>query len=70
MYQHGVVLYWTTDDRAFVAEAPELPGCLAHGDDQVSGLGNIENAMQFRFDRAQKLGRPVPEPKGGWTGEE
>jgi len=48
----------------FVTEAPELPGCMAHGDSQETALRNIKDAMDFWIDRAQGLGRPVPEPKG------
>ena len=43
---------------------PELPGCMAHGDDQESALQNIKDAMEFWIERAQELGRPVPQPKG------
>ena len=58
------ILYWSNEDQVFVAEAPELPGCMAHGDDQKTALGNIKDAMQCWIDRARELGRPVPEPKG------
>ena len=63
MHKYEIILYWRNEDRAFVAEAPELPGGMAHGDHQESALGNIKDAMQFWIDRAQELGRPVPEPK-------
>ena len=59
-----IILYWSNEDRAFVAEVPELPGCVAHGNDQERALGNINDAMRFWIDRARALGRPVPEPKG------
>lgn len=55
-------LRWSNEDQLFVAEAPELPGCMAHGDDQETALRNIKDAMQFWTDRARELGRPVPEP--------
>ena len=64
MYKYEIILYWSNEDEAFVAEVPELPGCMAHGDDQETALGNIKDAMQFWIDRARELGRPVPEPKG------
>ncbi len=64
MYKYEIILWWSNEDQAFVAEAPELPGCMAHGHDQESALGNIKDAMQFWIERARELGRPVPEPKG------
>ena len=64
MFKYEIILYWSNEDEAFVAEAPELPGCMAHGADQETALENIKDAMRFWIDRARELGRPVPEPKG------
>ena len=64
MVKYGIILCWSNEDRVFVAEAPELPGCMAHGADQETALRNIKEAIRFWIDRARELGRPVPEPKG------
>ena len=64
MHKYEIILYWSNEDQAFIAEAPELPGCMAHGDDLETALQNIKDAMGFWIDRAQELGRPVPQPKG------
>ncbi len=64
MHKYEIILYWSNDDQAFVAEVPELPGCMAHGTDQETALQNVKDAMQFWIERAQELGRSVPEPKG------
>ena len=64
MHKYEIILYWTDEDQAFVAEAPELPGCTAHGNDHETALQNIKDAMGFWIDRAQELGRPVPQTKG------
>ena len=64
MCKYKIILYWSNEDQAVVAEAPKLPGCMAHGDDHESALRNIKAAMRFWIDRARELGRPVPEPKG------
>ena len=64
MLEYAIILYWSNEDRVFVAEAPELPGCMAHGSDQETALRNIKDAMQFWIETAQELGRPVPEPNG------
>ncbi|WP_419949996.1 type II toxin-antitoxin system HicB family antitoxin [Candidatus Palauibacter sp.] len=64
MYKYEIILFWSNEDQGVVAEAPELPGCMAHGDDHESALSNIKDAMRLWIDRARELGRPVPEPKG------
>ena len=65
MHKYEIILYWSNKDQAFVAEVPELPGCMAHGDTQQTALhNNINEAMQFWIDTARELGRSVPEPKG------
>ncbi len=64
MHKYEIILYWSNEDQAFVAEVPGLPGCMAHGDDQETALQNIKDAMGFWIERARELGRPVPQPKG------
>ncbi len=65
MHKYEIILYWSNEDQVFIAETPELPGCMAHGDSQEAALRNVNDAMQFWIERAQELGRPVPQPKGG-----
>ena len=64
MHKYEIILYWSNEDQAFIAEVPELPGCMAHGDDQEAALRNVNDAMQFWIERARELGRSVPQPKG------
>lgn len=64
MHRYEIIRYWSNEDGAFIAKAPELPGCMAHGDDQKTALENVKDAMQFWIDTARELRRPVPEPKG------
>lgn len=47
-----------------MAEVPELPGCMAHGDTKAEALANADEAMQLWIDTAQEFGDPIPEPKG------
>lgn len=58
------ILCWSNEDRSFVANVPELSGCMAHGENQERALGNIKDAMPFWIDRAREFRRPVPEPNG------
>jgi len=62
MHKFGVFIYWSTRDDAFVAEVPELPGCMAHGDSLQSALEHVQHAMDLLIDTARELGNPVPEP--------
>ncbi len=64
MNRYEVILYWSNEDQVFVAEVPELPGCMAHGDTQESALANVKEAIQLWIDTAREFGDPVPEPKG------
>jgi predicted RNase H-like HicB family nuclease len=63
MYKYEIIMYWSTEDDAFVAEVPELPGCMAHGSTQKDALKNINEAMELWIDVARDNGDPIPEPK-------
>ena len=64
MHKYEVILYWSNEDGAFVAEVPELPGCTAHGDTQEAALKHAQEVMALWIDTAREFGRPIPEPKG------
>jgi predicted RNase H-like HicB family nuclease len=63
-YKYELILYWSKEDSAFIAEIPELPGCMAHGASQEEALANIHEAIQLWIDTATEFGDPIPEPKG------
>ena len=64
MTHYEIILYWSKQDQIYIAEAPELPGCMAHGDTQESALANIKEAMRLWLHTAEECGDIVPEPKG------
>ena len=64
MHKYEIIIYWSDDDSAYVAEVPELPGCMAHGDSSEEALRNAHDAIALWLDTAVELGREVPEPKG------
>ena len=64
MYKYEIIIYWSNEDNVFVAEVPELPGCMAHGDTQAAALTNANEAIQLWIDTAIEDGISVPEPKG------
>ena len=64
MVRYEVILYWSDEDEAFIAEVPELPGCMADGRTYQEALANVEVIIQEWLETAQELGRSAPEPKG------
>ena len=64
MTKYAVIIYWSDEDGAFVAEVPELPGCAAPGRTQDRALGKAQDAIRLWIDAAREFGDPVPEPKG------
>ena len=64
MSKYEVIIYWSDEDAAYVAEVPELPGCMADGSTYQEALANAEQVIQEWIDTARELGRPIPEPKG------
>ena len=64
MYKYEVILYWSNEDQAFIAEVPELAGCMAHGQTQEAALEHVNDAIRLWIDTAHEFGDPVPEPKG------
>jgi predicted RNase H-like HicB family nuclease len=63
-YRYEVILYWSADDNAFIAEVPELAGCASDGASYGEALANVEVVIQEWIDTARELGRTIPEPKG------
>lgn len=63
-YRYEVIIYWSDPDQAFIAEAPELPGCAADGLTYQEAIANIETVIQEWIETAQELGRTVPDPRG------
>jgi len=64
MIQYEIIIYWSREDQAFIAEVPELPGCATDGRSYREAMANVEVIIQEWIDTAQELGRPIPEPKG------
>ncbi|BAY93396.1 MULTISPECIES: type II toxin-antitoxin system HicB family antitoxin [unclassified Tolypothrix] len=61
--RYEIILYWSKEDQAFIAEVPELPGCAADGQTYQEALKNTEIIMKEWVETAKKLGRQIPEPK-------
>ena len=64
MARYEIIIYWSEEDEAFIAEVPELAGCMADGSTYKSALRNAEVVIQEWLETAKELGHSIPEPKG------
>lgn len=62
--RYEVIIYWSAEDEAFIAEVPELPGCAADGATHSEALAAVETVVAEWIETARELGRPIPEPRG------
>ena len=62
--KYEIILYWSNEDNAFIAEVPELPGCFADGEEYFEALTNIQVVIDEWIETAKEIGKPIPEPKG------
>lgn len=62
--RYEIILYWSETDRTFLAEVPELPGCMADGPTYREALAAAEVVIREWIETARELGRPIPEPRG------
>lgn len=65
--KYEIIIFWSDEDSVFVAEVPELPGCMADGGTYQEALANAQQIIQEWIDTAEELGRPMPQPKGRLT---
>ena len=62
--KYEILIYWSAEDSAYLAEVPELPGCMADGASYQEALKNAELIIREWIETARELGRPIPEPRG------
>ncbi len=63
-YKYEVIIYWSDDDNSYVAEVPELPGCMSDGTSYEEALANVRIVIDEWIETAIEEGRAVPEPRG------
>jgi predicted RNase H-like HicB family nuclease len=64
MSRYEIIIYWSDEDQSFIAEVPELPGCMADGATYQEALANVEVVIAEWIATATELGRTIPQPKG------
>lgn len=62
--KYEIIIFWSDEDASFVAEVPELPGCMADGNSYQEALSNAQRIIQEWIETAKKLDRTIPEPRG------
>ena len=62
--KYEIIIFWSSEDNACLAEVPELPGCMADGKTYQEALGNAQQIIDQWIETAAELGRPIPQPKG------
>jgi predicted RNase H-like HicB family nuclease len=63
-FRYEVIIYWSREDDAFIAEMSELPGCIAHGGSYEEALDRVQDAARLWVDTARADGAPAPQPRG------
>jgi len=64
LIKYELIIYWSENDQAFIAEVPELPGCMADGETYELAVANVKIVIEQWIETARELGRAIPEPKG------
>ena len=62
--KYEIIIFWSEEDQSYVAEVPELPGCMADGPTYQDALANAEQIIREWIETASELGRPIPKPRG------
>ena len=63
MYKYEIIVYWSEEDESYLAEVPELPGCMADGITYTDALRNVEIVISEWIETAKTLGREIPQPR-------
>ena len=63
-HKYEIIIYWSDNDEAYIAEVPELSGCMADGQTYAEVITNVETVIDEWVETAKALGRTIPQPKG------
>ncbi len=62
--KYEIIIYWSKEDEAYIAEVPELSGCVSDGKTYAEALENVQQIINEWIETAKQLNRNIPEPKG------
>jgi predicted RNase H-like HicB family nuclease len=63
-HKYEIIIFWSNEDNSFIAEVPELPGCMADGNTYTEAIENVQLIIDEWIETAREAGRTIPEPKG------
>ena len=63
MKRHQILLCWSEDDQLYVAQVPDLAGCMAHGKSEAEAVRSARQAIELYIDDLTECGEPIPEPR-------
>lgn len=66
--KYGIFIYWSDEDRVYIAEVPDLPGCITHGDTRSNALANAIEAIELWVETANEFNKSIPEPRTQHSG--
>ena len=64
MHKYEIIIYWSDEDKSFIAGVPELPGCMADGETHADAIKNVQLMIEEWIETAKRPGRKIPKPKG------
>ena len=64
MSKYEIIIFWSEEDKLYIADVPELSGCMSHGDSHEAALANAKEAIELWIETAKEFGDPIPKPKG------
>ncbi len=64
MSKYEIIIYWSEEDKSYIAVVPELPGCMSDGATYQEALMNVETVIGEWLETAKEIGRVIPKPKG------
>lgn len=64
MNKYEIIIFWSNEDKSYIADVPELPGCMADGETYQEVLSNAEIIINEWIETAKELDREIPLAKG------
>ena len=63
MERYGIILYWSEEDKLYIAEVPELKGCFADGKTRAEAVSNAEKVIAEWLEVAKEDSISIPKAK-------
>ena len=61
--KYEIIIFWSEVDNAFIAEMPDLAGCMADGNSYEEAIANAQTVINQWIETAIAIGRDIPKPR-------